>query len=581
MDMSKGLPETVSNAACHATASASLRGSAVVLVIALSASACTGGGAKPPPPRPNEPLAVAGIRLYPSPRIALEACQQAQSLTSRTVLCPGLLPRPVVSSSSEPGVPPQPIGVVVTDDPSLLASGTGPGSVLLSVIYSAPYENDPSKNRPDRFLHFEVYVRGECCGPPPSAKPAVLGGKQGLLVRAGGAGAYFYNHVRFFWKQNGIDYVATLHEFGAGTTALLGALVAGLQPVGATAIPTTSPAEGRLSVPVPDATGPVAVVVEGGSVWIASIGDAASAYQTAAWPGRQTGPGLQRFDATTLKPEGGPIRLGGPDLREQGLIPRVDWRPSGLASAFGKVWTIVETYPESAVLFGLDAATGRIAARFPEQIPLSTEGDVTGISATAGALWVSLYGPPTSGHRGEFGGIYDPGSVWRFDPSTGIVTARIRVGAGAVSVVGTSDGVWVANYLDDTVSRIDPSTNRVIATVPVGAGPSALATTSEDVWVTNSIDGTVCAIDADTDRVVATIAVGDGPMGVAASADGVWVTNYLSDTVSVIDPGRNRVIATWPTGRGPIGVAEQVGRLWITNDLDATLTARAVATPHG
>ncbi|HVH53857.1 MAG TPA: hypothetical protein VNA32_06960, partial [Actinomycetota bacterium] len=119
---------------------------------------------------------------------------------------------------------------------------------MLNFTYNAPYENDPTKNRPDRFLHFEVFIQGACCGPAPGAQPVVLGGKSGLLVRAGVAGAYFGNHVRFFWGQGGVDYVATLHEFGAGTTALLGALVSGLQPVErvtATGSPTT-PVIGRI-----------------------------------------------------------------------------------------------------------------------------------------------------------------------------------------------------------------------------------------------------------------------------------------------------------------------------------------------
>jgi YVTN family beta-propeller protein len=514
-------------------------------------------------------MIVAGVPLYPVPRIVLEACQQAQELTSRTVLCPTLLPRPSVSSNSQPGLAPQPIGVVATDDPNLLSSGTGPGSVLLNFTYNAPYENDPTKNRPDRFLHFEVFIRGACCGPAPGAQPAVLGGKSGLLVRAGVAGAYFGNHVRFFWSQGGIDYVATLHEFGAGTTALLGALVSGLQPVervAATGSPTTPVI--RRMVPVPRMTGPVAVTVSRDSIWVASIGDAASAYRTAAWPGRQTGPGLQRFDAGTLRPVGEAVRLvQGRKLQRLGLT-EADWRPLGLASGFGRVWTVV-SFPGPTTLFGLDPATGQITAKF--RIPSeSTKGDITGIAAAGGALWVSQYGPARPGHEGEFGGIFDPGSVWRIDPETGAVTARIEVGAGAVSVAGTTDAVWVANYLDDTVSRMDPATNLVVATIPVGAGPTSIAATPGTAWVTNSLDGTVSRIDATTNRVV-DIRVGEDPMGVAASGDGVWVTNYSSDTVSRIDPHINRVVATAVTGRGPIAIAEDAQHVWITNDLDATL----------
>jgi YVTN family beta-propeller protein len=472
---------------------------------------------------------------------------------------------------------------MATDDPSLLSYGTGPGSVLVSFMYNAPYENDPSKNRPDRFLHFEVYVQGRCCGPPSEAQPAVLGGKNGVLLRAGGKGAYFANHVRFFWNQVGVDYVATLHEFGAGTTALLGALVSGLEPVGrlpsTPATPTLS--SGDVTVPVSGMTGTVGVVAAGGFIWVASMGDAASAFQAAAWPGRQTGPGLQRFDARALRPEGPPVRLGGRELKRLGLIPRVDWRPSGLASGFGRVWTIVELYPKPVTLFGLDAATGEVISRFRLPIPVSKEGDVTSIAAAGGALWVGLYGPLKPAHVGEFGGIFNPGSVWRIDPSTGRVTARIAVGAGPVSVAGTPDAVWAANYLDDTVSRIDPSTNRTVVTIPVGGGPTAIATAAGGVWVANSLDGTVSRIDPNTDRAVARLRVGGCPMGMTASASKVWVTNYLSDTVSVIDPGSNRVIATVPTGRGPIGVAEDAGRLWITNDLDATLTQEVLGVRSG
>jgi YVTN family beta-propeller protein len=523
-------------------------------------------------------MTVSGVPLYSSPKIVIQACERAQTLTDRTVLCPTLLPRPTLSSSSEPGLPPQPIGVAATNDPRLMSYGTGPGSVLLSFMYNAPYENDPSKNRPERFLHFEVYVRGKCCGPPQEATPVVLGGKSGLLVRAGRPGAYFANHVRYFWHQHGADYVATLHEFGAGTTALLGALVAGLEPVESVAtVEAPAPAKSGATVPIPGMTGPVDVVAADGSVWTASIGDVASAYQAFAWPGHHTGPGLQRFDPRTLRPEGRPIRLVlGKELRRLGLTS-VDWRPSGLASGFGRMWTVV-TYPRPARLFGIDPATGQIRARFRMSFP-PTAGDVTGIAAAGGALWVSQYGPLVPKHVGEFGGTFTSGSVWRIDPSTGAVTARIKVGAGAVEVAGTPHAVWAADYLDDSVSRIDSSTSRVVATIPVGAGPASIAATSRAVWVTNSLDGTVSRIDPDTNRVVARIRVGMCPMGVTASATGVWVTNYQSDTASVIDPGSNRVIGTLPTGRGPIGIAENTDRLWVTNDLDATLTQASLGMP--
>jgi YVTN family beta-propeller protein len=451
--------------------------------------------------------------------------------------------------------------------------------VVLNFTYSAPYETDPSKNGPDRFLHFEVYLQGPCCGPPAGAERAVLGGKEGLLVRAGGPGAYFFNHVRFFWNEDGVDYVASLHEFGAGTTALLGALVSGLEPLeqAADASTTTTPSNGGVTVPLPRMTGPIGVATAGGAVWVASIGDATSAFEAAEWPDQQTGPGIQRFDARTARPVGEPIRLGGKELLRLGLVPRVDWRPSGFASGFGRVWTVV-SFPEPATLYGLDAKRGRTTARFEIPFAISSKGDVTSIAAAYGSLWVTLYGPTEPAHRGEFGGIFDPGSVWRIDPNTGRVFARTVVGAGAVHVAVGGDAVWVANYRDDTISRIDPSTNEVVATIPVGSGPSAISTTPDGVWVADSLDGTVSRIDPKTDRVVARIAVGGNPMGITATADRVWVTSYMSDTVSSIDPQTDRVIDTHRTGRGPIGITVHAGRVWIVNDLDSTLTAEVVSS---
>ena len=50
------------------------------------------------------------------------------------------------------------------------------------------------------------------------------------------------------------------------------------------------------------------------------------------------------------------------------------------------------------------------------------------------------------------------------------VTRRIRVGRAPKDIVVGEGSVWVANYLDGTISRIDPRTNR-IDTLAVGPYP--------------------------------------------------------------------------------------------------------------
>ena len=41
---------------------------------------------------------------------------------------------------------------------------------------------------------------------------------------------HYGNHVRFFWTERGVKSAVTLHNFGEGTTEVLGALVADLRP---------------------------------------------------------------------------------------------------------------------------------------------------------------------------------------------------------------------------------------------------------------------------------------------------------------------------------------------------------------
>ncbi len=75
---------------------------------------------------------------------------------------------------------------------------------------------------------------------PEGARPATLGGRRGVLKDAtsyglaSGANDYLYwaNHTRFLWRENGVDYVASLHRFGTKkeTRALLGRLIRELRP---------------------------------------------------------------------------------------------------------------------------------------------------------------------------------------------------------------------------------------------------------------------------------------------------------------------------------------------------------------
>ncbi len=139
-----------------------------------------------------------------------------------------MLPRALIGF---PGEPPDPLGSgLVRPSPHRIDG--------VDIGYGAPWESPPPaphlwRNRPCCFLHF-VIQRGR---PAAGARPALLGGKRGSLLPASSssyAGPYFGNHVRFFFRERGVSYVATLHSFSnKETTALLGRLIAQLRPVAA------------------------------------------------------------------------------------------------------------------------------------------------------------------------------------------------------------------------------------------------------------------------------------------------------------------------------------------------------------
>ena len=80
---------------------------------------------------------------------------------------------------------------------------------------------------------------------------------------------------------------------------------------------------------------------------------------------------------------------------------------------------------------------------------------------------------------------------------------RIAIGADAVDVAVSNEGVWVTNGLAGTVTRIDPVSNRVMGpAVRTGSFPAALTIGAGSVWVVNAGDGTVARVDPREDVVL-------------------------------------------------------------------------------
>jgi YVTN family beta-propeller protein len=142
---------------------------------------------------------------------------------------------------------------------------------------------------------------------------------------------------------------------------------------------------------------------------------------------------------------------------------RVGGNPNGILVAFGKVW--VADYGRGR-LIRVNAARNRVERSI--SIPKADW-----ITPAAGALWVSS----------ELGNLY------RVDPATMAVVAKVAVGENPLASTVAGGQLWVPNIDSGTVSVIDPATSTVTRTETVGPSPIAVAATPDAAWVTSELNG--------------------------------------------------------------------------------------------
>jgi YVTN family beta-propeller protein len=455
-----------------------------------------------------------------SARVA-SRCRLIQKLAGAPLLCPTLLPRATVGY---PGLPPPAVLVQPTSD-YFRRPIAG-----VDISYGAPWEGPGWRahrwrNRPCCFFHFNVFRRAPGKRAiPPHARPAILGGKHGLLVRGREDAAYdaLYspNHVRFLWREAGVDWVATLHSYGETATEwLLGRLIASLRPVDAIG---TSRAPGMAVGRTPNA-----LVAQSGSIWVASLG-------------RLLGSRPSAVHGTVYRISRSAARI------TARVHPGGGGGPHALAVAGGAVWAamysgIARIEPQSAKRTAL---VGR--GRWPKSI-----------AATAGRLWVSLGIP-----------FIKNGALVSIDPETNrLAGGRLALGRAPAALATGAGALWVADELDGTLTRVDPARRRIVARVKVGRMPTAVAAGAGGIWVANTGDGTVSRVDPKSDRVVATFRVGSAPRGLAVGVGAVWVATTGDGRVRRIDPATGRITIVREGLVDPLALLVDSNAVWVaTND---------------
>jgi YVTN family beta-propeller protein len=368
--------------------------------------------------------------------------------------------------------------------------------------------------------------------PAPGARAAVLGGRRGRLLPATSSsylGPYFGNHVRFFFRERGVDYVATLHSFGnAATAALLGRLVADLRPVSTLRAP--SPPSRTKTVQI-GSSGPRAIAATPGALWVLTREQPIN--PAAPWEGT-------RAALLDVDPATGRIRAR----------TRIVGEARGLAATGGAVWvaTARPTSPSKSqgIVLRVSPSTHRVVA------VVRTGTWPTALAADAHGIWAVNAAP-----------FFKRGTLVHIDAATNrTVGAPIALGPAPSGVAVGAGSVWEADAIEGTVRRIDAASRRTLATIRVGSEPYGLTFAGGSLWVTNSDGSTVTRIDASTNKV-ATIRVGRNPYGIGADSRSLWVANLGSGTVSRIDVSSGRVAETIPIRADPVAIAATSNAAWV------------------
>jgi len=188
---------------------------------------------------------------------------------------------------------------------------------------------------------------------------------------------------------------------------------------------------------------------------------------------------------------------------------------------------------------------------------------------------VDLYNGLAANGAGLWATDWDAALLYRVDPNTLNVAAKIPAGLAPKGVLATDAGVWVADTHSGIVLRIDPTTNKSAATITVGptgnSGPNWLASGLGSVWVDIPNNGTIVRIDPVTNKIQAAIQTparfAPPCGGIAVANEAVWITGCsVTNSMARVDPTSNTVVATVDLGGFGFNPTLIDGVPWISVD---------------
>jgi YVTN family beta-propeller protein len=265
------------------------------------------------------------------------------------------------------------------------------------------------------------------------------------------------------------------------------------------------------------------------------------------------------------------------DLESGDLIDNVplDSRPGAVATGAGSVWV---TLPDRGKVVEIDPQEP------PHVIDTVDVGaDPVGIAVGADSVWVANGGSSTVSritnnevvHTIEVPGapaaiaVNDEGvwvadslgdTVTLIDPETDEVVGSVPVGDRPVDLADDGGELWVANATSGDVSSVIGRDGG--PPVDVGEGPQAVAVGRDGVYVANFLDGTVSRIDPDTTSTDTT-RVGESPIDLEFGGGFLWVSQGSEGSIKRVTP-QSDAADTIPIGSYAGSLAVTDAALWVS-----------------
>jgi DNA-binding beta-propeller fold protein YncE len=205
----------------------------------------------------------------------------------------------------------------------------------------------------------------------------------------------------------------------------------------------------------------------------------------------------------------------------------------------------------------LDGRTGAEMSRIQlSDEPLFRTRDAGFVAVTDDALWVTV---PKLGFPSQ------PHELWRVDPQSGTIVARLPLGRDPHPPVVSGGALYIVSVTDETLTRVAAQTDRTTI-VPVGRHPYWIAAGAGAVWVGHELGKVIWRMDPDSLARNAVIEIGEPVRAMGFGRERMWVVTNTS--LVAIDPATNEIIRTTrlvprPLPRGPAGLVVFGNSIWI------------------